>query len=86
MQKIFKMLSQKSLSNTEALSLLHNNRDILKSFSLEERYAVSELIENIAEIKKEEIKKQKQNSPFKSYLFEDLKSKDDNYNPSVEIE
>jgi len=85
MQKIFSMLNEKTLTPTEALALIQNNRDILKTFSMAERNAVEDLIENISTIKKQELDNKKKKSPYKDYLFENLKSNDADYNPKDEI-
>lgn len=79
MQKIFKMISSKTLTTQEALALLENNKDILKNFSQQERNSVIDLIEDISKVKKQEALLRKNNTPYKDYLFEDLKKKDIDY-------
>ena len=73
------MISSKTMTTSEALALVENNKDILKSFSQQERNSVIDLIEDISAIKKKEALLRKNNSPYKDYLFEDLKKKDEDY-------
>lgn len=75
MQKVFKMIADKTLTSTEAQALIQNNKDILKGLNMSEKNAVEDLIEDISKIKKQEASLRKSNSPYKDYLFEDLKKK-----------
>lgn len=85
MNKMFKLIKDKSISTDEAQEIIENNREFLKTFTSKEREAVGNLIEDIGEIKKLEIENEKKDKNYKKYLFEDLPTKDKKYDARTHI-
>lgn len=86
MQEMFNLLANKKITSNEALEIVRNNGDFLKTFSSDEKEAVEELVENIAQIKKREAEQRRtKDSKHPENMFDDLKERDSAYTAEYEV-